>query len=297
MWIAVLVGLGVLAWQHPSVYERGDLIGRWLQGGTPAVSLRQLGVMLAPYMWREPVRQWLQPTLPGWASDLTGYAAADGKAFTSHALLRGPAGNLEDLDLHYSILQAGARPHPPHVHVEEEVIVLVAGRVRIFRGEEGAGQRVTELERGQLAYHASREPHTIEAIGPGAARYVIFKWQGRWELDGNALESRDYDFREALAAEGAGGFSTTLLFEAQTAQVGKLHAHVSAMRPGGGYDAHRDFHDIGIVLLEGAVETLGNQVRADGVMFYPADSLHGMRNGESEMARYVVFEFHPAGGF
>jgi mannose-6-phosphate isomerase-like protein (cupin superfamily) len=40
------------------------------------------------------------------------------------------------------------------------------------------------------------------------------------------------------------------------------------------------------------VETLGKRAGPNSVFFYPAGTLHGMRNVGNTPARYVVFEFH-----
>ena len=83
-----------------------------------------------------------------------------------------------------------------------------------------------------------------------------------------------------------------LLFQQATDQVPKLHAHLTTLQPGGGYEAHADPYDVAIILLSGEVETVGERVRPLGVIYYSAGEPHGMRNVGAVPATYLVFEFH-----
>jgi hypothetical protein len=85
------------------------------------------------------------------------------------------------------------------------------------------------------------------------------------------------------------------LFEGPTAYLGKLHAHVTTLQPGAGYAPHVDAYDVAILTLAGTVETLGERVGPQSVIYYGAGELHGMRNVGPEVARYLVFEFHAPG--
>jgi quercetin dioxygenase-like cupin family protein len=71
-----------------------------------------------------------------------------------------------------------------------------------------------------------------------------------------------------------------------------LHAHVTELQPGGGYDAHADKYDVAIIVFSGTVETLGKTLGPGGSVYYAAGQRHGMRNVGKESAKYLVFEFH-----
>ncbi len=83
-----------------------------------------------------------------------------------------------------------------------------------------------------------------------------------------------------------------VLFELATGYLNKLHAHVTDLKPGAGYPAHADEHDVAIVVFSGRVETLGKIVGPGGSMYYAAHEPHGMNNAGNHPARYLVFEFH-----
>jgi quercetin dioxygenase-like cupin family protein len=83
-----------------------------------------------------------------------------------------------------------------------------------------------------------------------------------------------------------------VLFEGPTSFLGKLHAHVTELQPGGGYGAHADKYDVAIIVFSGTVETLGKTLGPGGSIYYAAGELHGMRNVGKDAAKYLVFEFH-----
>ncbi|MGB6680380.1 MAG: glycosyltransferase, partial [Candidatus Bathyarchaeia archaeon] len=72
----------------------------------------------------------------------------------------------------------------------------------------------------------------------------------------------------------------------------KLHCHITTMQPGAGYAPHADSYDVAILLLEGTVETLGQRVSSQAVIFYAAGEPHGIKNIGDIPACYLVFEFH-----
>jgi hypothetical protein len=87
-----------------------------------------------------------------------------------------------------------------------------------------------------------------------------------------------------------------LLLEGATTFLDKLHAHVTRFQPGGGYAAHRDSHDVAIFLIRGQIAILGNSITAPAVVFLPARCLHDMKATGTEMAKYLVWEFHKNSG-
>src|SRR5690606_38097094 len=64
----------------------------------------------------------------------------------------------------------------------------------------------------------------------------------------------------------------------------------------GGYKAHRDRHDVAIVLLSGRLEADGKTVEPFDLLYHSAGTLHGLHNAGDAPARYLVFEFERPGG-
>jgi hypothetical protein len=84
----------------------------------------------------------------------------------------------------------------------------------------------------------------------------------------------------------------TRLLEGPSAYLAKLHAHITQIEPGAGYDAHRDSHDVAIFLIQGEIQVLGDKIPAPAVVFLPGGCLHDMRSVGTETAKYLVWEFH-----
>lgn len=210
---------------------------------------------------------------------------------------RGPTRTCADMSCHASVLTGGHVPHPPHSHVEEELLIALHGEVELVipSGPSDAAPRTERLRPGAFVYYPAWQYHTIRNPGTAPVGYVMFKWQapltgGPKSLGVDILRSEDL-----VPPVGAPPFWTRRLFEGATGCLGKLHAHLTVLAPGAGYEPHRDAYDVAIVTLSGTVETLDQAVGPQSVIYYGAGELHGMRNVGQEPARYLVFEFHAPG--
>jgi mannose-6-phosphate isomerase-like protein (cupin superfamily) len=72
------------------------------------------------------------------------------------------------VELHMTRLAPGQRSHPPHKHVNEEVMMLLRGQVDALYG--GKTTRVTA---GSTVYMASMEEHNWTNPGPEPAEYFV----------------------------------------------------------------------------------------------------------------------------
>jgi len=95
-----------------------------------------------------------------------------------------------------------------------------------------------------------------------------------------------------IRSGSADGIIQNLIFDSSTGYLPKLHSHMTNLQSGAGYPPHADAHDVATLLLEGTVETLGQRVESQGLIFYTAGEPHGMKNVGNTMASYLVFEFH-----
>ncbi len=209
--------------------------------------------------------------------------------FRPHHQFRGATSNLTLLSCHVSRLEAGVSPHPPHTHEEEEILVALTGSPQITY-DDAAGRHVRRLAPGDFAYYPTGRAHTLEAVGESPAEYLMFKWSGP-RCDGDTLDAAVWSMMTELPAD-SGGLRATTTLEGHTSYLHRLHGHLSVLGPGAGYDAHYDFHDVAIVLLEGTVVSLGTKIAAPAVLFTSGGHPHGMHNPGPTAARYLVFEFH-----
>ena len=210
---------------------------------------------------------------------------------------RGPTRTLAEMSCHASVLTAGHSPHPPHAHREEELLIPLQGEVELIiaDGPSDASPRVERLRPGSLVYYPAGQHHTIRNPGTAAVGYLMFKWDGSASGGGEPLATEIVRYGELLPPAGSPPFWTRRLVEGPTSHLAKLHAHLTELQPGGGYEPHVDAYDVAIVVLSGTVETLDQTVGPRSVIYYAAGEMHGMRNPGVEPARYLVFEFHGGG--
>jgi mannose-6-phosphate isomerase-like protein (cupin superfamily) len=222
-----------------------------------------------------------------------GFLESD-QGWKPYPLLRGPTPIVADMSSHVSVLSPGHSPHPPHRHVQEELLVVLKGEAEIVIPESSApsGARVEHLVPGCFVYYPAYQGHTIRNASASPVTYLMFKWQCAPAEVERPLGTTIADIGGTSAARDSKPRSIRVLFEAPTAYLGKLHAHVTDLQTDGGYPPHADKYDVAILVFSGTIETLGKTVGPGGSIYYAAGEPHGMRNVGDEPARYLVFEFH-----
>ncbi len=219
---------------------------------------------------------------------------ASGEKWRAYPLFSGRTSAHDDMACHFSVLSPGHSPHPPHEHVEEELLIILDGKadILITEGPDANRARVEGLHPGSFVYYPAHQYHTIRNCPDFPATYVMFKWRATPEKSNTPLNTTFYHFDKIAFAECEEGFAPRLLFEGPTAHLDKLHAHITQLQPGAGYPPHADSYDVAIVILTGRVETLGQTVNSPSVIYYAAGEAHGMKNVGDVVAHYLVFEFH-----
>ncbi|MGE3821128.1 MAG: cupin domain-containing protein [Isosphaeraceae bacterium] len=72
------------------------------------------------------------------------------------------------------VLNAGQTPHPPHVHVEEEVMVIESGHGEIF-----CDGKTTKVGPGSVMYTTPNASHGIVNTGDTPLVFYFIKWAGK----------------------------------------------------------------------------------------------------------------------
>lgn len=72
------------------------------------------------------------------------------------------------------VLNAGQSPHPPHVHVEEEVMVIEEGHGEIF-----CDGKTTKVGPGSIMYTTPNASHGIVNTGDAPLVFTFIKWAGK----------------------------------------------------------------------------------------------------------------------
>jgi quercetin dioxygenase-like cupin family protein len=86
-------------------------------------------------------------------------------------LCKQPTATLDQLEMHVSKLDPGKMSHPPHRHVNEELIILKEGSCETLSN----GQWV-RVEAGSVVFNASNSLHGFRNIGAMPAVYHVINW-------------------------------------------------------------------------------------------------------------------------
>ena len=83
-----------------------------------------------------------------------------------------PTATLDELEIHITTLKPGEESHPPHQHVNEEILIVKEGTVEaLVNGEQKRGGP------GTLIFQASNQLHGIRHVGTGPATYHVINWK------------------------------------------------------------------------------------------------------------------------
>ena len=110
----------------------------------------------------------LPPTMFEWSA-LTPTPNRTGEV---RRVVQKPTATLEELEIHITTLKAGEESHPPHKHVNEEILIVKEGTVEaLVNGELKRGGP------GSLIFQASNQLHNIRNVGTTPATYHVINWK------------------------------------------------------------------------------------------------------------------------
>ena len=218
---------------------------------------------------------------------------AEGVAFMPMPCFTGRTDNIDRLQCHYSVLMPGFLPHLPHRHVDEEILVVMSGAAELVvaKSPRDPAPKIVPAPAGTAIYYPPFQHHTIRNRSREPVRYAMLKWRSDAISASNHLSAR-FVPPTWLRTDSSRPIAMKTLFEGPSAFLSKLHAHVTRIAPGAGYDAHRDTHDVAIFLIKGEILVLDQRIVAPAVVFFPAGHLHDMKAAGREPAKYLVWEFH-----
>ena len=84
----------------------------------------------------------------------------------------GPTDQLKAITAGSLKLNAGASPHPPHQHPEEEIMVVTEGS-----GEISVEGKITKVASGSMMYCQANKLHGIVNTGKTPLLFYYFKWK------------------------------------------------------------------------------------------------------------------------
>ena len=86
-------------------------------------------------------------------------------------LCKSPTATVDELEMHVSTLNPGLESHPPHRHVNEELIILRDGECETL--SDGKWVKVTP---GTVVFNASNSLHGFRNVGKTPATYHVINW-------------------------------------------------------------------------------------------------------------------------
>jgi quercetin dioxygenase-like cupin family protein len=88
-----------------------------------------------------------------------------------------PTATVDQLEMHAGLLNPGETSHPPHKHVNEELIILKEGTCETLSN----GQWV-RVEAGSVVFNASNSLHGFRNVGQWPAIYHVINWSPNKEV-------------------------------------------------------------------------------------------------------------------
>jgi len=109
----------------------------------------------------------LGPTVFHWDDLKPEKSAVGAHAFVCNQ----PTATVDQLEMHVGMLNPGETSHPPHRHVNEELIILIEGTCETLSN----GQWV-RVEAGTVVFNASNSLHGFRNVGQWPALYHVINW-------------------------------------------------------------------------------------------------------------------------
>ncbi|MGB6783488.1 MAG: cupin domain-containing protein [Terracidiphilus sp.] len=87
------------------------------------------------------------------------------------SLCKQPTATLAQLEIHITTLNPGMSSHPPHRHVNEELIILREGHCETL-----SNGNWIKVEPGSVVFNASNSLHGFRNVGTTPAIYTVVNW-------------------------------------------------------------------------------------------------------------------------
>jgi len=82
-----------------------------------------------------------------------------------------PTATLDQLECHVTTLNPDRMPHPPHKHLNEELIIIREGTLEVTQN--GESKRIGP---GSVIFNASNIMHSLKNVGSTPAVYHVISW-------------------------------------------------------------------------------------------------------------------------
>ena len=210
-------------------------------------------------------------------------------------VLEGTTFALSHFEIHASTLEPGQAPHPPHVHKDEEELMIVrAGQVSITI----AGKNKT-LGPGSIAFAMPGDEHGINNSGNTQATYYILKYKGKLPMNieraNQAGGSFMLNWNELKTSNTGKGYRRDF-FNRATSQLNQFEMHTTALNADSvSHAPHTHVQEEIILILRGNVTMHidGKLIPASAgdLVFLSSGVPHALLNTGKEQCEYFAFQW------
>jgi quercetin dioxygenase-like cupin family protein len=120
------------------------------------------------------------PTVFNW-NDMKPVKTATGEV---RSLCKSPTATLDQLEMHVSTLNPGLMSHPPHRHVNEELIIIREGDCETL-----SDGRWIKVGPGSVVFNASNSLHGFRNVGAVPATYHVINWSPNKDMAAKSQKS------------------------------------------------------------------------------------------------------------
>lgn len=132
------------------------------------VAAISIGVTLGFYVMAESTK----PAMMGSAAiDWNSVEVQTNKTGSVRHFFKAPTATLDQLECHVTTLFPGAESHPPHKHINEELIIIKEGTVETLVNGEWK-----KVGPGSVIFNASNVLHGLRNVGDTPAVYHVISW-------------------------------------------------------------------------------------------------------------------------
>jgi XRE family transcriptional regulator, regulator of sulfur utilization len=130
-------------------------------------ALLALPALIESFAHADDTKPVLGPTVFEW-DEMKSVKTATGEV---RSLYKGPTATLDQLEMHVSTLNPGLASHPPHRHVNEELIILREGECETL-----SNGKWIKVGPGSVVFNASNSLHGFRNMGTTPAVYHVINW-------------------------------------------------------------------------------------------------------------------------
>lgn len=216
-------------------------------------------------------------------------------------VVNAPTATLERFTCHISTLKPGLASHLPHIHTQEELIIVKEGTLDVH-----LNGTLTRVGPGSVLFFGTNDAHAVTNVGDGPATYQVFNFHtAATRAAGNrtareapeAAKTGSAVFAwDRLAVTPTATGERRAVRNAPTFTLANLSCHVTTLRGGiAAHPPHRHADEELVIVKEGLIEVMiegrTQQAGPGAVFFFASNDEHGMRNAGDGPASYYVVRF------